>query len=254
MLTLNLAVSANKCGVKTLKWIYPHTTFTNEGLSKWVNAFQVSELLFSVVSGFVTNVKQKLFLVHLLYFVSFFQVEIYILFKYISLWNQVSLDGELIWHTPPHPPTWFFCVLYHWVSTAVLKFQGFDYSVPSVLAPSFKQGQFGDSHLCVPLFEILEFLCKGHFDSKRKLLNKSVIMEILEVHLLRYNRKGQTCLLGVEKFCFLPIGIHIYLWVFIIRPACCFFEFLLSYNLPLGAEWLFPIIILSYSKFSVERR
>lgn len=109
------------------------------------------------------------------------------------------------------------------------------------------------SHLCVPLFEILEFLCKGHFDSMRKLLNKSVIMEILEVYLLLYTRIGQTWLLGVERFCFLPIGIHIYLWVFIIRAAC-FFEFRLRYNLPLGAEWLFQIIILSYSKFSLERR
>lgn len=25
MLTLNLAVNANECGVKTLKWVYPHT-------------------------------------------------------------------------------------------------------------------------------------------------------------------------------------------------------------------------------------
>lgn len=181
-------------------------------------------------------------------------MEIYVLFKYISLWNQVSLDGELIWHIPLHPPTWFFCVLCHWVSTAVLKFQGFDYSDPSVLPPSFKRGEFSDSHLHVPLFEILEFLFKGHFDSMRKFLNKSVIMEMLKVCLFFYTRIGQTCFLGVERFCFLPIGIRIYLWVFIIRAAYLFFEFLLHYSLPLGAEWLFQIIIMSYSKFSLEQR
>lgn len=108
---------------------------------------------FTVVSGFVTNIKQKLFLVHVLYF-AFFQVEIYLLFKYISLWNQVSLDGELIWHTLPHPPTWFFCVLCHWVRTAVLKFQAFDYSVPSVFAPSFKEEEFGNkSPLCALIWD-----------------------------------------------------------------------------------------------------
>lgn len=78
----------------------------------------------------------------------------------------------------------------YWILAVLLKFQGLLTSVPCVLAPSLKQGEFsGDSHLCVPLFEIL-------------VVNKSVIMEILETSLLRYTRTGQPCFLGVENCLF----------------------------------------------------
>lgn len=62
-----------------------------------MKAFQVSDLkVFPVISINFTNANQNLILCpkFILYF--FFQVEIYILFQYIFLWNQVSLDGELL--------------------------------------------------------------------------------------------------------------------------------------------------------------
>lgn len=147
-----------------------------------VKAFQVSELFFfTIIPVFVTDVSQKLFLFHKFNFCFFFQVEIYILFKYIFLWNQVSLDGELVCHPSPSCSVWHAAGL--WLScwnlgsltTCVTS---------SVLTPSLKQGGFsGDSHLYVPLFEILGFLFKDLLYTIGKLVYRSVIMEILESYV-----------------------------------------------------------------------
>lgn len=113
------------CGVKTLKQVYPYIKCLQmKDYHLGVKAFQVSELVFfTIVPVFVTDVSQKLFLFNKFNFCFFFQVEIYILFKYIFLWNQVSLDGELVCH----PLSALFCVACSWVMAVLLKFREFDY-------------------------------------------------------------------------------------------------------------------------------
>lgn len=183
-----------------------------------VKAFQVSELgFFTIIPVFVTDVSQKLFLFHKFNFCFFFQVEIYILFKYIFLWNQVSLDGELVCH--PSPPC---CSVWHaaglWLSCRNLGSLT-TCVTSSVLTPSLKQGGFsGDGHLYVPLFEILGFLFKDLLYTIGKLVYRSVIMEILESYVTpEWDRTGLVVwgffLLWRAAYFFIPLeGIQIHLF------------------------------------------
>lgn len=115
-----------------------------------MKAVQVSDLgVFPIVSDNFTNVNQKLLLCPNFIFYFFFQVEIYILFKYIFLWNQVSLDGELLCH-PRCCSVWL---------------------------------QLND-----PWFWVLGGFVKDLLYTIGKLLYRSVILEIIENYLSWYPR------------------------------------------------------------------
>lgn len=127
----------------------------------------------------------------------------------------------------------------------------------SVLAPSLKQGGVsGDSHLYIPLFEILGFLFKDLLYTLGKLLYRSVIMEVLETYLSCYPRLGQNCwgFFAMESclsFCYLPLeGIQFHLFGSLLLLEL--YDYSLNFRYSITCLWLQKEYFKSLGCFTIN--